>query len=417
MIVNKAKCLNYISGFFVVLGYALFPMLLKEGTAFVGMGVIFWLLSGDAWRKKKFLLSDHVVQLALAIVLMALVSILYTAGSWDNNIERTLNRYWKILVLASLIGVMLNMHIRNYALYAFSAGVTFIVLSMYANIWMQLPWSVTQNIGFGLDHTVVGDYITQNLMVCFYAILCLDFSLKSRVRFKKMAWGLASLSAMGAIFVLSPGRTGYLLMTLSLMTYLFFLLKGRWRWIGLFAVMAVVVAAINFSNVAKSRIHQAAQEVILLDRQVEQGDIPDVTSIGARMYMWMNTWELIKQRPVAGWGLGSYSIKWCEQVPSENWCADIASAHPHNQYLMFWVELGAIGVLLYIGLMLAMAKVALKNSTNGPLLLGLITILAVDSAFNSPLWVSREYQFFLLMLPLIYMKAQGSQSEDMHDKN
>ena len=391
-------------------------MLLKEGTALIGIGIIFWLLSGDSWRKKKFLFGDHAAQMALALFGVALLSILYTVGSWDNNIERTLNRYWKILVLVGLIGVMLNVGIRKYALYAFSAGVTFIVVSMYANIWLHLPWSVTQNTGFGADHTVVGDYITQNLMVCFYALLSLDFSLKSKKAWAKGVWCIASLAAVGAIFFLSPGRTGYVLMVLSLAVYLFFTFKGFWRWVGLAVVFVAAISATKYSTVIGERINKAEQEISLLENQIESGKVPDITSIGSRVYMWMNTWEIIKQRPVLGWGLGSYGIKWCEQVPEENWC-DFASTHPHNQYFMFWVELGLFGVLTYLGLISAMAYIGMKNSTYGPLLLGLLTILIIDSAFNSPLWVSREYQFFLLMLPLVYMRAKDSQSEGVHDKS
>lgn len=389
-------------------------MLLKEGTALVGIGVLFWLLSGDAWSKRNFLLRDHAAQMALVLVLVALVSILYTVGSWDNNIERTLNRYWKILIFVCLIGVMLNADVRKYALYAFFAGVSFIVLSMYANIWVNLPWSVTQNLGWGVDHTVVGDYITQNLMVCFYALLCLDFSLKSKKAWGKGFWGFASLAAVGAIFFLSPGRTGYVLMALSLAVYLFFTFKGFWRWIGLIVVCVASVSVAKYSDVVNSRIEQASYEIAHLENQIGNGDVPEITSIGARVYMWMNTWELIKQRPVAGWGLGSYGVKWCDQVPDRTWC-DVASTHPHNQYFMFWVELGLLGLLSYLGMIAAMVRAGVVNAVYGPLLLGLLTILAVDSAFNSPLWVSREYQFFLLMLPLIYMKAKDSCSEDVRE--
>lgn len=399
-----------------MLGYALFPMLLKEGTALVGIGVLIWLLSGDAWRKRDFLLRDHAAQMALALVLVALVSILYTAGSWDNNIERTLNRYWKILIFVCLIGVMLNADIRKYALYAFFAGVSFIVISMYANIWIHLPWSATKNLGFGVDHTVVGDYITQNLMVCFYALLCLDFSLKSPKAWAKVFWGFASLAAVGAIFFLSPGRTGYVLIALSLAVYLFFTFKGLWRWGGLILIFVASISVAKYSDVVNSRIDKASYEIGHLENQIGNGDVPEITSIGARVYMWMNTWELIKQRPVMGWGLGSYGVKWCDQVPEKTWC-DFASTHPHNQYFMFWVELGLLGLLSYLGMIAAMARAGVVNSTDGPLLLGVLTILAVDSAFNSPLWVSREYQFFLLMLPLIYMRAKDSRSENINDKN
>ena len=48
--------------------------------------------------------------------------------------------------------------------------------------------------------------------------------------------------------------------------------------------------------------------------QISNSVEPDFSSIGARIYMWGRTWELIKQRPFFGWGPGSYKVKWCEQV-------------------------------------------------------------------------------------------------------
>lgn len=394
----------------VVGGYALFPMKLGVGTGMIGVGVLIWLLYEDFLGKFKELFSDNLSVIFVAIVILAFFGIFYGAGSWDNGGERTFNRYSKFFVSAFIIFLMKDKRVRDFSINAFVCGVGFIVFSMCLNVFFNLPWSVTQNLGWGHDHTVVGDYITQNLMVCLFIIICLDKCIADDQRKWKIWFGFLVFIGVFSVYFLSPSRTGYVLVFGSLVLYIFFKLESKLKWflpLVLFLGAALVYQSNSF---VQKRVDLAVYESKKMIDQMDSGVSPDITSIGARIYMWSNTWELVKQKPIFGWGLGGYKEKWCDQVPDENWC-DFADTHPHNQYLMFWVELGIAGLLIFLSMIAWMVYFAWRAGGAGAVLVAFVGFFAIDSLFNSPLWVNREYQFFLLMLPLVYSVVKYKNKE------
>lgn len=70
----------------------------------------------------------------------------------------------------------------------------------------------------------------------------------------------------------------------------------------------------------------------------------------ARVAIWQDTLPLIGERPLLGWGLGSFADAYTKhQTTALTRFVD----HAHNDYLQFAAELGLIGVVLLFGLILA----------------------------------------------------------------
>lgn len=80
-----------------------------------------------------------------------------------------------------------------------------------------------------------------------------------------------------------------------------------------------------------------------------------------RMKFWMATWEMIKERPVSGHGLGSYKLLYPRMVAeldqkmegkflNPDYFPVIASEHSHCDWLEEIAELGIIGILLLISI-------------------------------------------------------------------
>ena len=101
-----------------------------------------------------------------------------------------------------------------------------------------------------------------------------------------------------------------------------------------------------------------------------------------RLWLVQRTWEIIQQRPVAGVGIGSYSLALSQHV------AKFYDIEPvHNLPLLVWSELGIFGLLALAGL----ALVILIGAINArrPLAVGLsaalVGLLAI-SLFDHYLW-------------------------------
>ena len=80
-----------------------------------------------------------------------------------------------------------------------------------------------------------------------------------------------------------------------------------------------------------------------------------LTSLMPRIGIWTYTADRIDERPITGWGLNSsrfFSSDAEKTVRDPNWdiSTEALPLHPHNAMLQWWLELGAIGALLFAAL-------------------------------------------------------------------
>jgi O-antigen ligase len=132
-----------------------------------------------------------------------------------------------------------------------------------------------------------------------------------------------------------------------------------------------------------------------------QGLQTSQTSWGARLSMYFFSLKMIAQAPLFGHGLGDYqtlAMKFYE-MPSMK---AISGYHPHNQYLYLFVELGIVGLGLYLWLHFAIWQSARNSDKHWQTLIGIFMIvLIVDSMFHAPFWMSGERNFFFPLIGLL----------------
>ena len=375
----------------LVATFLLFPVFLALGNVAVGLALLLSLAAGD-WRARwQAVRGVPVLWWASGLYAVVLLGVLYTPAP-SNDVLLHLGKYGKLLAIPVLLPLLIQACWRQRCIQAFALAMGFVLLSVYASIWWELPWSARKTLGWGGDHTVVGDYITQNIMMCFFTLWALTRGHVAR-RWARAAWWLVALSAGVAITQLSQGRTGYVLLAVVLGVYVLTALRGRWRWLALGGLVLVMTLALSSSQIVRQRLAQGWQEAVTSEGM-------ETTSVGGRINFWRLTAKIAAEKPLQGWGTGSYHTVWCERVAKEGWCA-FGGWHPHNQYLFFWVENGLPGVLLFVLLLATPAWLARRAlPSDRPLLWGLSAILALNSLANSPLFSARESHFFVLMLLL-----------------
>lgn len=332
------------------------------------------------------------------------IGILYTTAP-TNDWLLHVKKYIKIPLIVLWVALLAG-HTRamTFSWQAFAISMAFIATSTWLNVWFMLPWSETQAVGWGVSHHVIGDYITQNVMMSLF-VLWLLLQAHLHHAQKRLLWLTAALLASITITHLSQGRTGYVLLSVSLIVFIATRLRGKQILIGLVAGISALAALLFTSDTMSSRFQQAIVEAL-------QHEENPHSSIGHRIFNYKTTPELIKDKPVLGWGTGSYHTAICSKLPTNVSCSEY-NWHPHNQYLFFGVEHGVLGIFVFIALLGSMAWTALRAPAGGlgrPLLLGLTALLAVDSLFNSPLWSARESHFFTIMAGLLVAMAHTERS-------
>ena len=89
-----------------------------------------------------------------------------------------------------------------------AVGSVVTVVSTYANIWFEVPWSDSHNQGLGVSHHVFNDYIAQGLAMSVFTALGLVIAIDAREKSIRWAWVLVAAFTVFSITHLLQGRTG-----------------------------------------------------------------------------------------------------------------------------------------------------------------------------------------------------------------
>lgn len=402
---NIQKQINTLAVFFLIFSFFTLPFSLALHNISYAFAIILALPSiRTSFQKTK---KEPLTYVLLAFILLITITATYSLSPWSGALGDNFKKYLKIGLAALLLPLLTQEKTRKYCMQGFFIGMVFILLSTYLSIWFHLPWSSNKNLGWGGDYTVFGNYITQNIMMSFFTLLCIHQLSKEKSFFTNFLLIIAIISSAISTLYLSSGRTGYLTLFLGIAAYIVFRLPTKLSIISLSLVFIVGLFSFNTSKVLQTRYQQAKEETTLIFKQANTGETPALTSIGARWYMWMKSIELIQEKPLTGWGLGSHGVKWCEKAPEPEWCA-VGDTTPHNQFIFFFTEMGVLGFFWFLTLLATLIWAAWSNKIYRPLFMGFIAIFIGDSLVNASLWNAREYNFFIIMLCWLYCSAKFS---------
>ncbi|MFV0502186.1 MAG: O-antigen ligase family protein [Bacteroidales bacterium] len=178
----------------------------------------------------------------------------------------------------------------------------------------------------------------------------------------------------------------------------------------------------NFEHFAR---HSKAAEVYNFDtnnytvasrlRSIEEGNSK------GRLIIWKNTIEIIKSKPILGYGVGNHKVA-IMKVEAKKKPNFVVSDHAHNDYLEMFSELGIFGLLSYLFLFLSSGILFLKTQikkrirTNSRFIsltgfLGMVTYMN-DAMFNFPLERADMQLYLSLSLSLILIAYLRETKQD-----
>jgi O-antigen ligase len=206
-------------------------------------------------------------------------------------------------------------------------------------------------------------------------------------------WTLVLLATLLALILLPSKWRIPALVLLAAGLILLVLTFSRSAWLGLVALGAVLlfhwkrldrkplITLTGIGVLCLAALAIPLQQMFatrLVDNQVQTEQVSSFT----RFWLVQRTWELIRQQPVFGVGVGSYSLALSQHV------APFYDIEPvHNLLLLAWCELGPGGVIALAGLVVTVALKSVR--TRRPLTIifsaALAGLLAI-SFFDHYLW-------------------------------
>ena len=355
--------------------------------------VLAWLLAGD-WRQRWDAARGNAVSLPLLVLYaIILLGAVYTTAPWRVVLDHWL-KYDKLLLMVIAIALLAqDGKTRERCWTAFTIAALFTLASSYLSIWWRLPWSRAQTLGWGGDHSVFKDYITQSVLMALLMLRGLYLALRANVAWQRGAWLAVAALAFVCNTQLLYGRTGYVATAVAVLAFVLALVPVRRWWMALALVAVLLAGAVLLSPTIVPRVALGLKEL---------GEVPETTtSIGPRLYFLHYGLDLFWQKPWLGWGTGAYHGEFCRIATTPEWCA-AGSFHPHNQFLFFMVEHGIPGLLAFAAVFAAaLWQAARMERLDRAVAFAFVGVACVGSLTHSGIWLANEglaYSFGLVLV-------------------
>lgn len=383
----------------LVLTFLAFPLSLALANLAMLLMLLLWALSLFGTKARGALgegLRNRLVTPALALFAWVLVAIIWSPAAPEGALG-FLQKYLKFAMVPVFIALLQDGAVRRRCWQAFAVAMGFTLVVTWLNVWFDFPWTRTHNQGFGRDHTVVKDYISQGLMMTVFTAVCVFVALGQSTRTRRaglwLLWGLASAS----ILLLLQGRTGYLAWAASTSVLALCIALAQSRRAVVAATLGLVVVftlAVVSSPVLQQRWERAWDEA-------EDAGSGPVTSVGSRIEMASFVLQQAARAPLAGHGTASYPVLAPQHFTEGERC-DVVCTHPHNQFLFFLFEQGAIGLLLFLWFLGAILREGWGQAPHRrAFVLAFVTTAVVASSTHSAFFLSTESHCLILMSALI----------------
>ena len=334
-----------------------------------------------------------------AAVLLALfafaLSLFWTVAPQTEALD-ALAKYGKLLVIILMMMLVRNRCEALYALSAFIGAQIFLLASswlLFAHL--PVPWATSD---MATHYAVFSSYLDQGIIGAVFAAVCWHLRFLFPGRFGRQAAIFLALMALLNVFFVLEGRSGHVVAIALLSIAMMWEMPKKYRALAVLLPFVLAVTLFFSSTQVRQRLVLAQTEV----QAYSQGQ--SNTSSGIRLNFWSRAIQIMAEHPLAGAGIGSWSSEYNRLERAENPAhVDIHSnGNPHQEYLLWGVQLGLPGVLLLLMLMLAMLADTrpmpqpFARATQSTLL-----ALATACFFNASLYDAQIGDFFCVLLGLL----------------
>ena len=253
------------------------------------------------------------------------------------------------------------------------------------------------------EGSVVRNYSTQSMFFSVGLLSALYLCVSTSDNRAKLIYAFSISLILCALVFGTAGRSGYLA-TLVMLTVFFILSLVRQRAVIEVALVgftsSVLVLGLMFSPLASERNKQAVAELREPVSNMSQ------TSLGGRKLFWKRTIEMIPKYAAFGAGTGSFEAAYKRHIYDNHPGVETTlTRDPHNQFLKITIEHGAVGLVVFSGLLFSLGK-NFRGSPYGALGLLVIAGWVASSFFNSHFTTFSEGRLIWIWLGVFLSSAR-----------
>ncbi len=384
---NKKDFFSSAAIFAVVATCFVLPFATSLLSLFTILVFLFWLLSGKFIEIPHLIKTNSVIFFSLVLMAMFVIGITYSPAEFSSSLS-TLKKYRELLFIPIVISLLRdNQTARKNCEYSFITGCVFLLLISYAMYFSVIP---AARYGNSIVYHITHSFFMS--ILAFWSIHKTIDSLQYRY-----FWLFLFFLTVFNLFYIATGRTGMLIFLVLMILFVIQRLSRLQQMIGVFLLTLLLSITFFTSDNFSSRSSIALKEI----QNYEYG--ASRTSLGMRFDWWINSLTLIKEKPMFGHGTGSFTDAHNDLISKTK---IIQTDNPHNEYLLIGVQLGVLGLLVFILLLISMLICSFKLAKNDRMYVqGVIMAMAVGCFMNSFLFDTHQGHFFAFLTAVYFSSS------------
>jgi hypothetical protein len=339
--------ISFIKSLPVALLFFFLPISTAGSNIALALGVFLSLafLSLD-WRGNKFTYLKKQPFLIYFLFFCYFLFSFFLSGDPRAPISDGLLKYQEIIfmpLLAFLISYQKDLTSSAIRAFLIAMGLTLflsylrgfgdITLFKYLNLENLL-----NRLGDKSNPTIFKWQITHNFLMAFATLLWAYFAIYfwGNRRVLAVILGFICLLGLFNIFFMVQGRVGYLVIFSALLYFFIYKYRVQGFLVGMIVLCFASLFLYNFSDNFYSRINLGVAELLGWN-----SIIPSNTSMGLRAEFIYQSLKIASEHLFFGVGVGNFGQAYSAHTLGSGF---IQSENPHNQYILFLVEIGLIGL-------------------------------------------------------------------------
>lgn len=335
----------------------------------------------------------------LMTMLFFALSLTWSSAATDIALQ-ALVKHSKVIEIVMLILLIRTEREARTAMAIFLIGQAFFLFSSWLMVaGVPVPWATSKWASLPqLKYVVYSTYLDQSII--FATVAAVFWHLRSIWPKSQIpAVVLAALALLNTLMLLD-GRTGYVVALTMLTLAIMWAMPRRVRLVTVLIAPAIILAG---AYIGSAKVSKRLSEMVSESQSYASQSVSESSS-GFRLNAWRRSLQAMGEAPLLGHGVGSWTmtVKRLEGSTARAVFGDGPTSNPHQEYLLWGVELGIGGILL---LLLFFASVLRDSFDFAPPIqratLSVLAAAAVACLFNSSLYDALVGDFFCITLGLL----------------
>ncbi|MBI4041254.1 MAG: O-antigen ligase family protein [Deltaproteobacteria bacterium] len=324
--------------------------------------------------------------------------------SWGHHLHDNLRGFFKFVRIYALLAMVLYLttsHLFYQRLrWALLVGLLLNNINVIVQFFLGMDISGQQ----AYSSRIQGAFNDPNTLSIYVGLL-FPILMTVMVDQKKISWfsGILLFLTSLSLYFSYTRVTIFFLFFFLLVVFLNWL-KMRWRY-------KILLSLLCFLVIFSIRPQQSLSTFELFK------NISTSPSVLERLYLWKIGMTMVKEKPMLGHGIASYTKINPKYFPEKMpYSADyLRYAYPHNGYLMLWIEIGLVGLVLYLLIFGELIRIAIRYlqrscNRNDQLVMGLylcsMFVFLSTSFFDTFLMSTQSRSTFWLVMAMMLSKIR-----------